>query len=137
VYNVNPANFVDRMRDLITDRKQCMSLASKGRAHVARLHDVPVVAAMLAERYASAEAKAPRRAFPDWFTSGDARKVENLEERAATLAEDRTRLIKINAALRERIANLDRAGGSVRALKRLIPAPARKRLRALRWRINR
>ncbi len=136
VYNVNPANFVDRMRALITDRDACMKLARRGRAHVARLHDAPVVAAALAERYASDEHKGPSRTFPDWFSSGDARKVERLEERVATLASERGRLQKINAVLRERVAKIDRRAKGIGAVKRLIPAPARTRLRALRKRLG-
>ncbi|MFY9587327.1 MAG: hypothetical protein WAT66_07730 [Actinomycetota bacterium] len=137
VYNVNPATFVERMRDLITDRPMCLDLASRGRAHVARIHDAPVVAAMLADRYASTGTKGSSRAFPDWYSSGDERKVERLEERAATLATDRARLTKVNAVLRERLARLDRRSRRLDSVKGLLPPAARKRLRALRRRAGR
>jgi glycosyltransferase involved in cell wall biosynthesis len=137
VHNVNPETFVDRMRALISDREACLEVASRGRRHVARHHDAPVIAGLLAERYAAAEPKTPRRAHPDWYASGGARTIELLEEKIATLSTDRTRLIKINARLQERIARLDRRERALHAVKQRVPAPVRKRLQSLRWQIAR
>ncbi len=139
VYNVDPANFVERMRALITDRALCLDLAGRGRAHVARHHDAPVVAATLAERYTAAEPRFPRRAFPDWISAGDERKLEDLDARVATVTEDPAAFAEANAALQRRIAKLERsvAGAGRPSWKRLIPPAARKRLAALRWRSRR
>jgi glycosyltransferase involved in cell wall biosynthesis len=136
VYNVDPSTFVDRMRALIADRSTCLDLARRGRAHVARHHDAPVVAALLAERYAASDPKMPRRAYPDWFTSGDERKLEDLDRRVAALTSDRAQFIKANAALQRGIARIGRSvsrTGSSR-WKRFIPMRARKRFASLRWR---
>lgn len=79
VYSLNPDTFVDGMRALIGDVELRRSLAARGRAYVAGLHDAPAVARRLVEYYERPSEPVVQRAFPDWFSLDGQRKIEHLD----------------------------------------------------------
>jgi glycosyltransferase involved in cell wall biosynthesis len=85
VYSIDPTTFVERMRALIEDVSNRRRLAAAGRGYVAKVHDANVIATSLVSFYEAPPARAPRRSFPDWASLDDARRIERLEARIATL----------------------------------------------------
>ena len=133
VWDVDPDSFVPRMRDLIADRTRQLELAGAGRTWVATKHDALVVAKQL-EGYYKEPARAPGlRPFPDWLDFGDQRKVEQLEQRVATLTVEQMRA-------REQIKELQSGSGrNARGgtWKDAVPDSIRVPLRKLRKRLGR
>ena len=129
IYSVDPPSFVDRMRALIGDVELRRSLAARGRAHVAAVHDAPVIAARLVEYYERPSRPVPVRAFPDWFSIEGSRKIERLERE---LAAARVREFDLRRRL-----GLPVDAPDDRSLKERLPMPIRLALRRARARVTR
>ena len=89
IHNVNPDNFVDRMRELIIDRSLRQRLASAGRTYVRDKWDAPKIAEKHLEAYAVEPRSAAPFSFPDWASLEDHRRVEYLERRLIQTEERR------------------------------------------------
>lgn len=106
VYDVNPDTFVDRMRELIRDRKLRQRLAKAGRPFVKKHFSASTIARHLIGFYEQEPCPVAVRAFPDWIAFGDQRKIERFDRRIATLEQQRDRLLGQKERMQQRIATL-------------------------------
>jgi glycosyltransferase involved in cell wall biosynthesis len=130
VYSIDPTTIVSRLRALIDDAPLRRQLAAAGRAYVAGVHDAPLIARQLVDHYEAPPRKSSRRSFPGWASLDDARKIERLEERVATLEQRVARAGAESAMLRRRLGL--NATPQQRAWKQLVPPPLRHVLRRVR-----
>lgn len=124
VYDVNPDTAEARLRELIADISTRRELAARGRAHVAAVHDVDVVAPRLVAAYEGPSRVIQPQAFPDWLSLAPARRIESLER---LLREARWREMRYRRRLGLPVEEIDD-----RTLKDRLPMPLRLLLR--RWR---
>ena len=120
VYDVKPDAFVDRMRELISDRKLRQRLAQAGRTFVKKHFSAPTVARHLIGFYEQEPRPVAFRAFPDWISFGDQRKIEHLGKRIVTLKQQRDRLIEQKKQMQQQIAKRQHSvvGRVIRKLRR-------------------
>ena len=129
VYPVDPDNAEARLRDLIADVDARRALAARGRAHVAAVHDVDVIAPRLVAAYKRPSKAVQPQAFPDWFSLAPARRIESLER---LLRESRWREMRYRRRLGLTVEAIDD-----RTLKDRLPMPIRLLLRRWRARLTR
>ena len=101
VYDVKPDTFVDRMRELIRNRKLRRRLARAGRTFVKKHFSASAVARQLIGFYEEEPNSVAARAFPDWIAFGDQRKIERLEQA-------HNRLLGQNNQMQQRIVTLQK-----------------------------
>ena len=106
VYDVKPDAFVDRMRELIRDRKLRQRLAQAGRPFVKKHFSASTIARHLIGFYEQEPCPVAVRAFPDWFAFGDQRKIEHLDGRIATVEQQRDSLLGQRQRMQQQIATL-------------------------------
>jgi glycosyltransferase involved in cell wall biosynthesis len=124
VFNLDPDTEEARLRTLIEDVSLRRDLASRGRAHVARVHDAPVAAAKLLAAYRAPSRPVAQQTFPDWVALKPARRIEHLEK---VLADARHRELDYRRRLGLPVETPDD-----RTAKDRLPMPLRLFLR--RWR---
>ena len=135
VFRAETADFVERMRALIGDVELRRSLAARGRPYVERLHDAPVIAERLLGFYSEEPRPVPIRAFPDWLSLEDRRKLERLEQRISRLEQDLARGRRREEGLRRQLG-MGELGEPGPGWKDLFPQPVRLFLRRQRARLR-
>ena len=141
VYSVDPDTFDQRVAALLGDADLRRSLAARGRAYVARVHDAPVIAGRLLEFYERPDPGVSGRSMPDWISLEPARRIERLETRVARLEVElgRTRLREEGLRRRLGLPSLGPVDGGVapspaERLKSVLPAWLMRPLRRARAR---
>jgi glycosyltransferase involved in cell wall biosynthesis len=133
VVDADPHTFRDVMRALIRNLDDRRRLAELGRPFVARVHDADVIAARLAVAYARPAGGPPARSMPDWASYAPKRRIEQLEDRIATLEDDLAGTHRREADLRARLGlppTSERPPSRLRRIgRRMLPTSVRRRLR--------
>lgn len=144
VWSLDPDTFDERLARLLRDRALRLDLAARGRAHVARIHDAPVIARRLAEAYAVPSAPVADRPFPDWLSLDRARRIEAVHRRLARAEVElaRTRLREEGLRRRLGLPSLGPVTAAVAPglgdrLRTLLPEPVKRPLRRLKARLGR
>lgn len=115
VYSVDPNTLDERLASLLKNVDLRRSLAARGRAYVARVHDAPVIAGRLLEYYERPDPGVVGRSMPDWISLEPARRIERLETRVARLEVElgRTRLREEGLRRRLGLPPLGRVDGVI------------------------
>jgi glycosyltransferase involved in cell wall biosynthesis len=130
VVPIDPDTIVETLRRLIRDRGERQALAERGRTFVRAVHDADRIAERLEAAYRAPVTPVSDRAMPDWVSLAPLRRIETLQARVDRLEAELGRTLRREGELRVRLglSATDPGPFALRAARRMIPDPVRRRI---------